>query len=467
MKTSVEYLEPAKVELSIEVPFDEFKPEIDKAAKEISNQVAIPGFRRGHVPMRVLEAQFGRGIIVQEAINNSLDGYYGEALRENNLVPLGQPEVDMKNVPEEKGQESDLIFVVTLPVRPEITIPDPAGYTLEVESTAVSDEDVEERLTSLRERFASLKDVERAVGEKDYCTINLRAVIGEEEIDNAEGISYQIGSGNLVEGIDEALIGAKAGDEKTFTTTLAGGEHAGEEAEVTVVLKGVKESELPEADDDFAQMASEFDTIDELREDLREQAAKDKTSAQVYAARDLLLEKLSADVDVPLPQEVVDAEVAAHLEQEGKEADDEHGEEIRKESENALKTQLMLDVLAEKFNVQVDQDELLNSLITQAQMYGMDPNQFVQMAVQSGQLESFASEMRHGKALISALRLAKVVDADGTEIDVADVLGEAPEGESVPDFSATPASKKSATSKKDKDEVADFDPSVHGVTEVK
>lgn len=435
MKTSVEYLEPAKVELTVEVPFDEFKPEIDKAAQEIAKQVAIPGFRRGHVPMRVLEAQFGREVLVQEAVNNSLDGYYAEALKENNLVPLGQPEVDVTEVPAEKGQENDLVFVVKMPVRPEITIPDPAGYTLEVNSVAVNDDEVEERLTALRERFGSLKEVERAAAEGDYCTINLRAVIGEEEIDNAEGISYQIGSGTLVDGIDDALTGAEAGDEKTFTTTLAGGEHQGEEAEVTVTLTAVKESELPEADDDFAQMASEFDTIDELRDDLREQVGKDKTSAQVYAARDLLLEKLSEDVEVPLPEEVVEAEVKAHLEQEGKEVDDEHGEEIRKESENALKTQLMLDVLAEKFNADVEQDELLNSLIQQAQMYGIDPNEFVQMVVQSGQLESFAGDMRRSKALLAALRLAKVVDGDGNELDVVSVIGEAPEGETVPDFS--------------------------------
>lgn len=434
MKTSVEYLEPAKVELTVEVPFEEFKPEIDKAAKEIAKQVAIPGFRRGHVPMRVLEAQFGREVLVQEAVNNSLDGYYAEALKENNLVPLGQPEVDVTEVPAEKGQESDLVFVVKMPVRPEITIPDPAGYTLEVDSVAVNDDEVEERLTSLRERFGSLKEVEREAGEKDYCTINLRAVIGDEEVDNAEGISYQIGSGTMVDGLDEALTGAKVGDEKTFTTTLAGGEHQGEEAEVTVTLSAVKESELPEADDDFAQMASEFDTIDELREDLREQVGKDKTSAQVYAARDLLLEKLVEDVEVPLPEEVVEAEVKAHLEQEGREDGDEHGEEIRKESENALKTQLMLDVLAEKFNADVEQEELLNSLIQQAQMYGIDPNEFVQMVVQSGQLESFAGDMRRSKALLSALRLAKVVDGDGNELDVVSVIGEAPEGETVPEF---------------------------------
>lgn len=476
MKSSVEYLEPAKVKLTVEVPFEEFKPEIEKAAKDISNSVNIPGFRRGHVPARVIEAQFGRGALVQEAVNNSLDGYYAEALTETELVPLARPEVDVTNVPVEKGDESDLCFVVTVAVRPEIVIPDPAGMTVEVESVAVSDEDVEERLTSLRERFGTLKDVERAAAEGDFCTIALQAKIGDEVVDNAEGVSYQIGAGNMIDGLDEALTGMNVDEEKTFSTTLAGGEHEGEEADVTVKLTAVKESELPEADDDFAQLASEFDTIDELRTDLREQVGKDKAANQIYIARDLLLEQILDAVDVPLPADVIEEEIRAHLESEGLEADDPHAEEIRGESETALKTQLTLDVLAEKFGVEVEQDELLNGLIEQSRAYGMDPNTFVQAVIQGGQLEAYASDMRRGKAVISALRLAKVVDADGKELDVAAVVGEAPEGEKTPDFSAAPA-KKTAAKKAEKEEApaaeatesADdaFDPSDHTVAEVK
>ncbi len=480
MKSSVEYLEPAKAQLTVEVPFDEFKPEIDKAAKDISNQVNIPGFRRGHVPARVIEAQFGRGALVQEAVNGSLDGYYAKALEETGLVPLARPEVEVTGVPLEKGDESDFVFVVTVAVRPEIAIADPASMTVEVGSSAISDEDVEARLTSLREQFGTLKDVERAAAEGDFCTINLVAKIGDEIVDNAEGVSYQIGSGNMVEGIDEALAGANAGEERTFTTKLEGGDHAGEEAEVTVTVTAVKETELPEADDEFASFASEFDTIGELRADLGEQVKKDRLSSLVVEARDALLEKILENTEVPLPAEVIDAEIAAHLEGEGREADDSHGEEIRKESENALKTQLMLDVLAERFQIDLDQEELLNGLVEQAQMYGMDPNQFVQTVVQSGQLEAYAGDMRRGKALVSALRLATVVDAEGNAIDVTEVVGEAPENEVVPDFSAAPAPKAAANGKEAPEEDAsaetgtevseggadgDFEESDHAVAE--
>lgn len=458
MKSSVENLEPTKVKVTVEVPFEEFQPAIDRAAKEIAKQVQIPGFRKGHVPARVLEARFGRGAIVQDAVNDSLDEYYGKAMAENNLVPMSRPEVEVTNVPIEAGDTSDLTFDVTVTVRPAIVLPDPAGITLSVESVAVSDEDVEERLTALRERFGSLKDVDRAAADRDYVTLDMVAKIGDEEIDSVTGISYQVGSGTMLPGMDAALAGMKAGETSTFKDTLAGGDHEGEEADVTVTVQNVKESELPEADDDFAQLASEFDTIEELRTDLREQVGKDKQTNQVYAARDQLLEALREATDFPLPENVIDDEIRAHLEQEGKDLDDPHAEEVRADIQVQMRDQLLLDVLAEAFGTQADQNELFNFLIEQAQMYGMDPNQFIQAAAQANQLGAFAGELTRGKALISALRLAKVVDADGNELDVTEVIGEAPEGETVPDFAAlaeeaqarqaaAPAAKKPAAKK--------------------
>jgi trigger factor len=436
VKSSVENLEPTKVKLTVEVPFEEFKPAIDKSAKDIANQVNIPGFRRGHVPARVIEARFGRGAIVEDAVNNSLDEYYAEAVRENDLHPLSRPQVDVTTVPVNNGDTSPLVFDVTVDVRPAIAIPDPAGFTLSVDSVAVSDDDVEERLTALRERFGTLKDVERAAQDRDYVTIDMEAKIGDETVDSVSGVSYRIGDGNMLEGLDEAVTGLEAGGSTTFTSTLAGGDHAGEEAEVSVTVSNVKESELPEADDDFAQLASEFDTIDELRADLREQVGKDKETNQVHAARDLLLEELRKAVEFPLPQSVVEEEISQHLQREGKEPGDEHGEEIREDTERMIRDQLMLDVLAESFNVNVEQNELFNFLVEQSQAYGMDPNQFIQAAASTNELGAFASELARGKALISALRLAKVVDADGKELDVAGVVGEAPENETVPDFAA-------------------------------
>ncbi|MCI1896359.1 MAG: trigger factor [Ancrocorticia sp.] len=436
MKSSVENLEPTKVKVTVAVPFEEFQPAIDRAAKEIAKKVQVPGFRKGHVPARVLEAQFGRGAIVEQAINDSLDGYYADVMAASKLVPLARPEVNITNAPVERGDTSDLAFDINVTVRPAIVLPDPAGITLKVDSVSVSDDDVEERLTSLRERFGTLKTVDRPAADGDYVTLDMEAKIGDEEIDSVTGVSYQIGSGTMLPGMDEALVGMSAGETKTYQDTLAGGEHEGEDADVTLTVENVKISELPEADDDFAQMASEFDTIDELRDDLRQQVGKDKAKNRVYEARDMLLEELRKATDFPLPQDVVDSEVAHHLEQEGKESDDPHGQEIRSEIEDQMRDQLLLDVLAEAFGTEATQDELLNFLIEQAQTYGMDPNQFIQAAVQSNQLGAFAGELTRGKALLSALRLAKLVDADGTEIDVAEVVGEAPESEKTPDFAA-------------------------------
>ncbi|MGO1715130.1 MAG: trigger factor [Ancrocorticia populi] len=472
MKSSVEILEPTKVKVTIEVPFEEFKPAIERSAKEIGKQVNIPGFRKGHVPTRVLEAQFGRGAIVEDAVNNSLDGYYSEAVRENDLVPMSQPEVDVTAVPVDRGDESDLVFAVTVDVRPEIVIPDPAGITLTVDSVAVTDEDTEERLTSLRERFGTLKDVERAAADGDFVTIDMTAEVDGEEIDSVSGVSYQIGSGTMLDGIDEALVGLSAGETTEFTSKIAGGEHEGEDGDVTVTVEAVQEQELPEADDDFAQLASEFDTIDELKDDLREQVAKDKQTNQVYAARDQLLETLRDGADFPVPASVVDQEVANHLEQEGKESDDPHADEVRGDIESALRDQMMLDKLSEMFNTQPDQNELFSFMMEQAQNYGMDPNQFIQAAAQTNQIGAFAGELTRGKALISALRLAKVVDGDGNELNVADVVGEAPEGEEAPDFSAQPAKAAAPTAEtaEAKEPAAEstelFDPSTAKVDEV-
>lgn len=436
MKSSVEILEPTKVKVTIEVPFEEFKPAIERSAKEIAKQVNIPGFRKGRIPARVLEAQIGRGAIVEDAVNNSLDGYYSEAIAANGLVPMARPEVEVTSVPVERGDEGPLAFTVSVEVRPEIVIPDPAGLTVTVETSEVTEDDVDAALTALLERFATLKDVDRAAAQGDFVTLDMVAKIGDEEVDSVSGVSYQIGSGNMIEGIDDALVGMSAGETKTFSTTLAGGDHEGEEGDVTVTVESVKEQELPEADDDFAQLASEFDTIAELRDDLKEQAGKDKQSAQVYAARDQLLETLRDAVDFPLPESVVKEEVARHLEQEGKDADDPHADEVRGEVESMLKDQLMLDKLSESFKVSVEQNELFNFLFEQAQAYGMDPNQFIQAAAQTNQLSAFAGELSRGKALISALRLATVVDGEGNEIDVTEVVGAAPENEEVPDFSA-------------------------------
>lgn len=458
MKNSVENISETRVKLTVEVPAEEFAPDYEKAVKVVAKQVNVPGFRPGKAPRRVLEGKIGKGYIIEQAINDNLDKYYQAAASDAGIVPMSRPEVSIEEVPEMagKGDKTQLLFVVEVDVRPEITLPNPADVKIEVPSTEVTDEDVEKELDSLRERFATLTDVKRKAKEGDYVNIDMIATIGDEEIDDVSGVSYRIGEGNMLEGQDEALTGAKADDVVEFKAKLAGGDHEGEEADVKVTVHSVKESVLPEADDEFAQIASEFDTIEELKEDLRATVEKNKADGQLAGAQEQLADELLKLADFPLPQGVIDEEIANHLRNEGKAADDAHGEEIRPDIEEALKQQLLMDTYAEAFKVEVSQQELLDFLINQAQMYGMDPNQFIQAAAETNQLGAFAGELARNKSMFAALRLAEVVDDKGNKVDVNAILGDAPENETVPDFSAKPK-KKPAKNAGKKDEKADSD----------
>lgn len=425
MKSNVEQLEPTRVKISVDVEYDELKPAVDAAAKKLSQQVNIPGFRRGKVPTRVLESHIGRPAIIEQAVNDSLDGYYQQAIVENELDPIGQPEVDITTWPNMEGAPGGTLVVeISVDTRPEINLPDLSTITLTTDKPVVTDKDVDASLTEMRERFATLKSVERPVQANDYVSIDMEAKIGDEVVDSVSGISYQLGSGKLLEGIDEALEGLQADETTTFKSTLAGGDHEGEEADVTVTVQSVKESELPEADDDFAQLASEFDTIDEFKADLRASVEKTKLTDTVYAARDLLLEELNKQLDVPVPSRIIDAEIKRHLEAEGKEVGDPHGGEIREDTEKQFRDQMILDAIVEKLEVEIGQDELLEFMVQQAQMYNIEPNQFIQAAAQTNQVSAFAGELTRNKALILSLREVKVVDQDGEAIDVKSVIDE-------------------------------------------
>jgi trigger factor len=263
VKSAVETLDPTKVKLTVEVDYDELMPSIDHAYKHIAEQVNVPGFRKGKVPPRIIEQRVGWGAVIEHAVNDALSGFYRQAANEASLRPLGQPEVDVTEVPAKAG-EGQLKFTAEVEVRPEIELPQLDGLDVTVESTSVTDEDIAERLDALRERFGTLVGVDRPAVDGDYIVIDLKALIGDQEVDSVSGVSYQIGSGNMLEGLDEALTGLSAGETTTFRAPLAGGEHEGQEAEVTVTAQTVKQRDLPEPDDDFAQLASEFDTLDEL-----------------------------------------------------------------------------------------------------------------------------------------------------------------------------------------------------------
>ncbi|MDO5645297.1 MAG: trigger factor [Dermabacter sp.] len=451
MKTAVEKLSATRVKLNVEVPFEELKPAIDQAARKIAQDVQLPGFRKGKVPTALVEQRFGKATIIQEAVNDALPGFYSQAAAEAEIKPAGRPEVDVTEVPGLDGSEGGaLVFVVEQDVRPEIALPDFAGLEVEIEEPTVDDDAVDVRLTQLRERFGTLKGVDRPAKDGDFVSLDMVAKIDDDEVDTVEGVSYHIGEGNMLEGLDEALIGLSADESTTFTSVLAGGERAGEDAQITVTAKSVKERELPEADDEFAEMASEFDTIDELKADLKAQAQKDAEHNLAHLARNALLEKLLADLDIEVPEQLVTDEVTAHLENENKPADDPHGEEIKADTIKAIQAQFLLDAILDSREVEVGQEDLMAYISQLAGQYGMDPNTFIQAIAQGGQLEEIFSEVRRSKALDSVLAEVTVkAVGSGEVLDLGlSAAADADEAEGADDKAEKKPAAKKAPAKK-------------------
>ena len=425
MKATVERIKPTRVKISFEITPEEFKPSLDHAYEHISKDVAIPGFRKGaKVPAKVLEARVGKPAILGHAINDGLDGFYRQALEENNLRPLGQPAADIKETPDENTFEGNLVFDIEVEVRPEFKLPEYKGLKLVVDEAKVAPIELDTELDNLRARFGTLKTVERAAKKGDFTTVNLVASIDGKQVDAAENISYEIGSGKLIDGIDEALETLTAGETTTFKSKLAGGDKAGSESEITVTLTAVKERELPKADDAFAQLASEFDTIAELKESLEKQISENKVYGQGIQARDLALEALLKLVDVPVSEELVEADVNRHLEGEGRLEDKEHRAEVLEQSTTGFKSQMLLDAIAEKEEVKVSEQDLLQFLFISAQQYGMDANEFIRAIDQNGQIPSYVAEVARRKALAIVLEAAKVEDKKGKSVDITSFLND-------------------------------------------
>jgi trigger factor len=428
--------------MTVEVPYDELKPSLDAAYKTIGQQIQVPGFRRGKVPSRIIDQRVGRGAVLQEAVNEALPQFYGQAVDENKVRPLGQPEVDVTEVPAEEGQ--DLKFTAEVDVRPDIALPDYSGITVEVDAVSATDDDVDQRITELRQRFGTLKGVDRPAQDGDFVSLDLSATIDGEEIDTVKGVSYEVGSNNMLEGIDEALVGMSGGETKEFQAPLAGGDHEGQLADCVVTVQSVKERELPELDDDFAQLASEFDTLDELRADVVKQVEQVKRFEQGVEARDKVLEQLLDTTDVPIPEGIVEAEVQSHLEGEDRLQDDEHRAEVDESTRKALRAQLLLDAIVEKEEIRVEQPELVDYIVMSAQQYGMDPNQFAQSIDQQGQVPAMVAEVARRKALAHVLEQASVVDTNGTAIDLDQAVPGADAGDSADDADSD-ASQESAS----------------------
>ena len=423
MKSTVETLEPTKVRLTVEIPVEELKSEMDKAYKSIANQVSIPGFRKGHVPARIIDQRFGRAAVIEQVVNEVLPGQYSAAVSENELRPMSQPEVEVTEIPSTTGElTGQLVFTAQVDVVPAFDIPEYGKDTvIEVDPVEVTDEDVQEELDALRGRFASLKTIKRQAKTGDFATIDLVATINGEEVDSVSDVSYEIGSGTMLDGQDTALRKTHAGDVVTFTSTLKGGEHEGEEAEVTLTVKSVKERELPEADDDFAQMVSEFDTIDELKEDLKKQAAQTKQSQQALQARDRLVENLLSRTEILLPESVIEHELSHRV---AEDASAKAKKEARAAIEKEYRTEILAEELAKKNEVQVGQQELFDYAIQMSQNYGMDINRLFS---DPQQISAVVADLGRAKALIEVLSEVTVKDTAGNDVDLSEFLGKGDE----------------------------------------
>jgi len=437
VKSAVETLNPTRVRLTVEVPFEELKPSLDAAYRRIAQQVTVPGFRKGKVPPRIIDQRFGRRVVLEEAVQEALPQFYGQAIEENDVKVLGQPELDVAEIND--GEE--LKFTAEVDVRPEIELPEYEGLEVTVDDAEVTDEEVEEQLTSLRDRFAVLAGVQRPAQQGDFVTIDLAGSKDGVELEDARasGVSYEIGTGTMLDGLDDAVTGLSEGDSTTFTTKLIGGEHAGEDIEVAVTVSAVKEKQLPELDDEFADEASEFDTLDELRADTRSRIERMKTVQQGSEARDKVLEALLAKVDVPLPQGLVAAELgwrqqsfqqqldAAGLTKEaflsiGDKSEEDFDADVETRARDAVKAQFVLDAVAQKEQLSVAEAELSQHIVRRAVSTGVPPDQFAREIVQSGQVGQLVSEVVRGKALALVVESAKVKDASGRDVDLRERL---------------------------------------------
>ncbi|EFP42672.1 trigger factor protein tig [Mycobacterium tuberculosis SUMu009] len=466
VKSTVEQLSPTRVRINVEVPFAELEPDFQRAYKELAKQVRLPGFRPGKAPAKLLEARIGREAMLDQIVNDALPSRYGQAVAESDVQPLGRPNIEVTK--KEYGQ--DLQFTAEVDIRPKISPPDLSALTVSVDPIEIGEDDVDAELQSLRTRFGTLTAVDRPVAVGDVVSIDLSATVDGEDIPNAaaEGLSHEVGSGRLIAGLDDAVVGLSADESRVFTAKLAAGEHAGQEAQVTVTVRSVKERELPEPDDEFAQLASEFDSIDELRASLSDQVRQAKRAQQAEQIRNATIDALLEQVDVPLPESYVQAQFDSvlHSALSGLNHDEarfnellvEQGSsraafdaEARTASEKDVKRQLLLDALADELQVQVGQDDLTERLVTTSRQYGIEPQQLFGYLQERNQLPTMFADVRRELAIRAAVEAATVTDSDGNTIDTSEFFGkrvsagEAEEAEPADEGAARAASDEATT----------------------
>ncbi len=443
MKTAVEELSPTRVKLTVEVPFEELEPSLKAAYKKVAQQVRVPGFRPGKVPARIIEQRFGRAVVLEETLNDALPKLYGKAVDETDVFPVSRPEIEVTKLEDGKQVE----FTAEVDVRPAFDLPDYEGIEVTVPSAEVTDEDIDAQLNALRERFATLTGVDRPAQNRDFVVMDLSASIDGVELEEqaANDVSYEVGAGSILQGLDDNLLGMAAGDEKVFTTRLVGGEHADQEAQVKIKVKSVKEKVLPELNDEFAQLTSEFDTLEELRESIRAQVRRNKLIDQVTQAREKALEAVMDKIDIPLPESAVQAEIEMRkhnldhqIAQSGLSRDaffrlyqtteEERLKEIEESAKKAIKASFILDKIVKQEELGVAEQELTNFVVRRAMELGVAPNTLAKHLAENDQINMAMVEIVRDKAKTILGDAAKVVDENGNEVDLKAIYAElAPE----------------------------------------
>ncbi len=456
MKSTLESLSPTRVRIVVEMPPEDLQPALDNAFKKIASQVNVPGFRRGKVPARIIEQRFGRSVVLQEALEEAVPAAYEQAIAEHEVAALGQPNIVIDQDLAGLGEDDAVEFVAEVDIRPELELPDFSELAIEVSDNEVDDESVAAQLDELRGRFATVTPVERAVADGDLVVVD---VVGEHEGDELDeytsaGMTFEVGTGKMIPGFDDAIVGATEDDTVEFTHTPDEGDHAGKEILLKVTVKGVRERELPEADDDFAQLASEFDTIEELRDDLKTRLARVKLVEQGIEARDKINEFLLENTEIPVPESLLDQMVEQHF-ADGH-GDDAHREEFVAQTLEGLRSQFLLDTLADQLEVEVSQDDVTQWIVQQAPRYEMTPDQFVQALVQADQLSNALGDVRRAKALSVVLEQAVITDASGRPVDLTalDEVVEEDEELEIDEAEADEAKRTSEADEAEADEIA-------------
>jgi len=434
VKSTIEELGPTRVRMAIEVPWGDLDHAFGEVYKELGRQVRVPGFRPGKVPNRVLDQRIGRPVVLQEVVQHAIPEVYGEVVRDNQVRVIGQPAIEVTRL----DDNDTLAFTAEVDVVPALQLPSLDDLAVTVDDVAVTDDEVDEQVSVMRERFAMLTGVDRPAQDGDYVSIDLEAKVDGEVLEDGttSGMSYEVGSGNLMEGLDDAVRGLSADESKTFTTALLTGPDAGQEAEVTVTVRSVKAKELPELDDEFASTASEFDTLAELRDDVRTRLQRTKTIQQGAQARDKLVEHLLETVEVPLPGNLVEREAEyrnqmmeqqlqqagmdfdSYLQITGAESREAYEAEQSSSIEEAVKTQFILDAIADAREITVDNDDLSAQIVAQAQRNRMSPEQYAQQLQQGGNIAEFVADVRRTKALAQLLEQTTITDASGNVVDL-------------------------------------------------